>query len=183
MGIHCRLLDFIMRDIVTWWVWIPFYISLAFVIIKNIESILRISLTLGALALCLVMTQLSTYFIGHPFFANIFGFVTIITLLVRSRLLAIFMSVWAILLCLGKIYFGLYTVTSLIIGGAVGIVIAFLGYWLLRYIDHRGDYYTHRRYVSRKLTSTGFLVSDINHSLFIIILTYIVIVLHSVIVA
>lgn len=183
MELHCKIFDLIMHDITTWWVWVPFYLMLAFMIIKNTESVLRISMTLCAIVLCMVFTHITANFWSYPFFANVFSFVTIATLLVRSRLLGIFMSLWAIILCLGKMHFGSYSVWGILIGVAIGVVAAFLCYWLLRYLDRRGDYYTHRRYVSRKLTSTGFSVTDTNPVLTILVLTFIVIVLRSVIVA
>ncbi|MDO5447723.1 MAG: phosphatase PAP2 family protein [Prevotellaceae bacterium] len=209
-GSDSLVLDTIMLDITTWWVWIPMYLALIMLVLKNNETFQRMIFTIGIAFLCFALTEIITDVIAKPMFerlrpcndptisaqlvkgyapkgfsffsahaANICGIVTYLCLLFRSRSLNILLIVWAFISCYSRVYLGAHFPGDVIVGAAVGVLVGFLCYRLLRIFETQVSTSSH--FVSRRLTSTGFAVIDIDEVICIIFLTFIGIVLHTVI--
>lgn len=209
-GSSYSVMDNFMLDITTWWVWIPMYISLIFVVMKNNETIQRMAFTIGMAFLCFAMTEILTDVIVKPIFArlrpcndptvnaiivkgyaptgfsffsahaaNICGIVTYLCLLIRGRSLSVFLIVWAFLSCYSRIYLGAHFPSDVLVGAAVGVIIGFLCHKLLRVLEIQTSTSSH--FVSRRLTSTGYAVPDADEVICVIMITFIGIIIHSII--
>lgn len=209
-GSESLVLDHIMLDITTWWVWLPLYVMLAILVIKNSETIPRMLFTIGMALLCFAMTEIITDVIvkpwvarvrpcndptvhsvlvdgyapeGFSFFsahaANICGLVTYICLLVRSKSMSIFLCIWALLSCFSRIYLGVHYPLDVVVGMAVGIVVAILCYRLLKVFEMQAS--TSNHYVSRKLTRAGYAMSDCDEVICILLFLFVCIAIHSVV--
>ena len=213
-GSDSLVLDTIMLDITTWWVWIPMYLALIMLVLKNNETLLRMIFTIGMAFLCFACTEIITDVIAKPLFmrvrpcndstieanlvngyaptgysffsahaANICGIVTYLCFLFRSRSLNIMLMIWAFLSCYSRVYLGSHFPGDVIVGAVVGVLVGLLCYRLLLVFENHGERRGHsgRFFVSRRLTSTGFAVVDIDEVICIILLTFIGIVLHAII--
>ena len=111
--------------------------------------------------------------------ANMCGVACYLALLFRNRTATIFLSIWAFLCCYSRIYLGAHYPIDVIVGAMIGVGVAFLCNYLMSMFEKRNSLSS--RYVSRSLTSTGYLLTDIYAMIILLQLTYIVIIIHSVI--
>ncbi|MBO7608713.1 MAG: phosphatase PAP2 family protein [Muribaculaceae bacterium] len=69
---------------------------------------------------------------GHA--ANSFGVAMIMGLMLRHRPAIIAMIIWAILQCYSRMYLGVHYLGDILCGTVLGLLVAWLVYWLLRFL-------------------------------------------------
>lgn len=69
--------------------------------------------------------------------ANSFGLATILALIVRRRMLAVFIFLWATVNSYSRVYLGVHYIGDLLVGAVIGALIAFVIYWLAQRIARR----------------------------------------------
>lgn len=151
------------------WVWIPFYVALFYVILRNC-SWRTVLIVAVALALLIVLSdQASAKLIrsmvdryrpshddelaplvhtvmgwkgGHWSFpsahaANAWALVTFLSLLLRRRWFMWMMVGWGVVMCYSRMYLGLHFLGDLLVGGAVGALVAVFVWIAFRYIGRQ----------------------------------------------
>ncbi|WP_394706783.1 phosphatase PAP2 family protein [uncultured Bacteroides sp.] len=93
--------------------------------------------------------------------ANTFGLITFTSLLFRKREFTFGFLLWAIISCYSRIYLGVHYLGDVICGAILGVISGFLIFYLYKYLDNRYIRDNRIRY-SRKYTSSGYLVSNVN---------------------
>ena len=212
-GSHSSVVNTIMLDISTWWVWLPFYLLGILVVMKNKETTSKVLVALGFAVLCFALTEvisdvilkpvvarsrplynpsLSELFLSYPplihprgysfcsaHAANMCGVACYLILLFKNRLATICLTTWALLACYSRIYLGAHYPFDVIVGAIIGVAAAFLCHYLMSRLHTTHS--LHGRYVSRSLTATGYSLSDVYALIILIQITYIAIILHSLI--
>lgn len=69
--------------------------------------------------------------------ANSFGLATILALIVRRRMLAVFIFLWATVNSYSRVYLGVHYIGDLLVGAVIGALIALVIYWLAQRIARR----------------------------------------------
>ncbi|PKQ63146.1 hypothetical protein BZG02_10310 [Labilibaculum filiforme] len=64
--------------------------------------------------------------------ANAFGLAVLVSLIVKDRLTTYFLVFWAVIISYSRIYLGVHYPGDIIGGALIGIVMAYLGYFLLK---------------------------------------------------
>lgn len=73
--------------------------------------------------------------------ANTFAFATIITLIVKKRLLSITLFIWAIVNCWSRIYLGVHYPGDLLVGAAIGSFYAIMMYYIFNIILDKSAFF------------------------------------------
>ena len=98
------------------------------------------------------------FFSAHA--SNTFSVAVFFSLLVRSRLLTVSLVTWSLVNCWTRLYLGVHfpgdILCGLLWGGIVGTAVSYFYRRMLRHFSYTS------RYVSTKYTSSGYLRSDIN---------------------
>ena len=105
--------------------------------------------------------------------ANTFSLFLFLSLLLRSRLVAACLFLWACLSSYSRIYLGVHFPGDVVCGALLGTLVGAAVYGAYYYINNRiiGD----RQYYSTAYTSSGFLYSDMHLLAFALMLTYAVV--------
>lgn len=209
-GSESMLINRMMLDITTWWAWIPLYVSLIFLVLKNNETFIRILLAIGCALLCFALTEILADAILKPLVArprpfnvaglhvqlvdgykadgysfvsahaaNTFGLFLYIALLIRSRVLTVAMAIWTILSSYSRIFLGVHFVADVICGMIIGALVAGMCFKLQTSLQQKAM--GRNRYVSKNLTSTGYDTADVDGVICIMLLTFVVIIIHTLI--
>jgi len=182
--------------------WIPLYLSLLYVVIKNNHSLWKVLLIIACAGLCvffagalddwlvkpnvarwrpthdpeigMLVDTVNDYRGGnYGFFSahasNTFSIAIFFTLLIRNRVLTVFLIAWSLLNCWTRMYLGVHypgdILVGLLWGGTVGTCI-----WMLHQkIVKR--WLTENTYVSEQYTSSGYLRKDCLVVLYVLGLT------------
>lgn len=64
--------------------------------------------------------------------ANSFGLAVLASLVLKNRITSIFLIFWAIIVSYSRIYLGVHYPSDIIVGGLIGVAMAYLGYFLLQ---------------------------------------------------
>lgn len=75
--------------------------------------------------------------------ANSFGLATILALIVRRRMLVVFIFLWATVNSYSRVYLGVHYIGDLLVGAIIGALIALVIYWLAQRIARRRLGYSH----------------------------------------
>lgn len=105
--------------------------------------------------------------------ANTFSMFIFLSLLLRSRLIAVSMFAWACISSYSRIYLGVHFPGDILCGAVLGLFVGLLVYLLYNYIDKR--YFESTRNISTAYTSTGYSHEDIHLLVFALLLTYCVV--------
>lgn len=182
--------------------WIPLYVSLFYLVIKNNDTVTQILLVVACAVVCLLLTGTIDDTIVKPLVArwrpthdpvigsmvdivngyrggrfgffsahacNTFGIAVFFCWLVRSRLLSTALILWSLVNCWTRLYLGVHFPGDILCGllwGAVGASLAYLLYYRL---SRRLT--VSRRLVSSQYTSTGYLRSDVNIVVAVLVFT------------
>ena len=162
-------LDILATTICNVWTWSVFYLAIALLVLSNNKSVT------SALVVCVLGVVLSLrYLLPVPEVA----FAMFIVLVIRSRRVSIGMLLWLATIIWAQQYVGIIDLddifTSVLLRMAVGIVTYLAYYFLSARISPHG------KYISTHYTSTGYAVSDLDMCLSITALTYIYILLKTV---
>ena len=186
--------------------WIPLYIALVCLVVKNNETMQQIILVVGSAALCIFLSDVMADLIMKPlvgrfrpsndpeikylvhivnsvrgsdygFFsahaANTMSLAVFLCLLVRNKTFNIFMVCWSLVNCYTRIYLGLHYPLDILCGLAWGTLVG-LGVYYLFYSRIYRRVSVKINYVSSQYTSTGYSLLDINIVLSVLVLTFVV---------
>ena len=107
--------------------------------------------------------------------ANTFAVAIFVSLLIKSKRLAVMLFAWAALNAYSRIYLGVHYPGDILFGTLEGLLTGSLIYLLYCWIRKR--FFVQNRYISNQYTSSGYLVSDVNLLLLTFVLTCFVIVI------
>ena len=201
-GSDSLFLDSVVHVLTTAITWLPLYLSLFYLVVKNHNSLQRIGLIVGCAGLCILFAGAVDDLIVKPlvgrwrpthdpvigtlvdvvngyrggkygFFSahacNTFGIAVFFCWLVRSRLLSTALVLWSLVNCWTRLYLGVHFPGDILCGllwGAIGASLAYLLYHRLRL-----RLTVSRRLVSSQYTSTGYLHSDVNIVVAVLVFT------------
>lgn len=184
--------------------WVPLYVSLFYLVLKNNDNVQRILLIIACTILCVLLAGTVDDMIVKPmvgrwrptrdpeigmlvdvvngyrggrfgFFSahasNTFSIAIFFCWLVRSRLLSVFMVFWSFVNCWTRLYLGVHfpgdILVGLLWGGFVGTVVYYLYYRI------SGRLSGNRSFISSQYTRTGYLFTDVDIVLLVLVLTFI----------
>ena len=188
--------------------WIPLYLALFYLVVKNHETMAQIGLVVGAAMLCVVLaggvgdfivkpmvgglrpcndpmvkTQLNlivgtlsdsySFFSSHA--ANTFSLAMFFSLLVRDRLFAIVMFLWALLNCWTRLYLGVHYPSDILCGMLYGSFVGTLVY--LAFFKLFYKFNIKFQYISSQYTASGYAKADIDMVVATLVLTIAVVTL------
>lgn len=192
-GSGSLLLDKLMLILTSGFTWIPLYVAMLYVVIKNSETVSLVFLMLGCAALCVAMSDGVADYVAKPFFmrprpcndlgfkhlvtlayntkesgfsffsahaANTFAIALFFSLVVKSRMLTVVMSLWALLNSYTRLYLGFHYPSDVIVGIGWGILVALFTYSIYRAIYKRTAPNIH--FVSKQYTPTGYDKRDLD---------------------
>lgn len=194
--------------------WIPLYIGLVLLVVKNNEKASQTLLVFAMIALALLFTGGLTDIVvkplvgrlrpvadpsmasvisaingyvpsGYSFFsahaANTFAVAVFMTLLVRKWNFTLVMLFWAVVNAWTRLYLGAHYPSDVLVGAVWGTLVALLVYRLYRWLYFKIS--TRLHYISNEYTRTGYGLGDIEVVNFIFLMTLIVVVILSCILA
>lgn len=201
-GSSSLYLDGLVRTLTNALTWVPLYVSLFYLVIKNNDTATQILLVVACAVVCLLLTGTIDDTIVKPLVArwrpthdpvigsmvdivngyrggrfgffsahacNTFGIAVFFCWLVRSRLLSTALVLWSLVNCWTRLYLGVHFPGDILCGllwGAIGASLAYLLYHRLRL-----RLTVSRRLVSSQYTSTGYLHSDVNIVVAVLVFT------------
>lgn len=211
-GSSSMFMDRLMLDVTMWWMWIPLYVSLVCVIVQNNDTFVRMSLAIGLALLCFMLTELTADVIikplvgrirpcndptvhallshgyivkGYSFIsahaANTCGLFVFISLLIRNKTMTYSLLSWALLSCFSRIYLGVHYPGDVLCGMLLGALIGWGMYRLWQYFIKQAV--GNLRYVSKNITPSGYSISNLDQVVTVLCLTYVGIIIHTVIAA
>ena len=211
-GAHSLFFDSLMVTLTSGATWIPLYIALLYLVVKNNETMGQIGLIMLCSALCFFITEFVTeglvkpavarprpgndpewmymvhvvndlrgldysFFSAHA--ANTFGIAMFFCLLVRDSIFSWLMVTWSLLNCYTRLYLAMHYPSDILVGllfGAIVGALVYLIYWLI----YRQIYPT-QNYVSSQYTSTGYNLADIDVVACVLMATYVLAIILSLI--
>lgn len=102
--------------------------------------------------------------------ANTFALFALLSLIMRSRLLTFWLFVWAAISSYSRIYLGVHYPGDILCGAVLGLLVGCLAYWFYNFINSNLN--NDRVYFSTAYTTSGFLHSDMQLIIFMLMLTY-----------
>lgn len=155
------------------YIWIPFVVVLLYIIVKN-SKIQASVLTILIMVSTIVLMRL----VGFPL-CGLLAVITYLSCLIKSRQLMFILGVWSILCVYTFWAMGMLSMMDIcweMIGGiVVGILLHILYRFMLKLFSIQVNY------ISSQYTSSGYLVGDISFLHTIMLLTYFVIMILSLI--
>ena len=196
-GSNSIFMDNLIIVLTSGWTWIPLYLSLLYVVVKNNETMGQILLIIGCAAFCILLSGGVSDFIVKPFFArerpcndlafkgcislaNTFSLAIFFILLIRSRVLSVSLILWSFTNCYTRLYLGVHYPSDIAVGLIWGGVSGYCAYKL--YHCMYGKIAPQITYVSTKYTVSGYDKRDIDVVIFTIIVTLLYAVIRSVII-
>ncbi len=108
------------------------------------------------------------FFSAHA--ANTFSIAIFFCWLVRSRLLSIGLIIWSLINCWTRMYLGVHYPGDILVGLLWGFIVGSLVYLIYYKVSKRVST-VNTRFVTAKFTSTGYLRTDIDIPIMVLILT------------
>lgn len=211
-GSHLLFIDNVVVTLTSGITWIPFYVALFYLVIKNNETMAQIIIVIGCAAACVLVTAGFTDLIvkplvgrprptmepslkyaihivngirgtGYSFFsahaANTFGIAILMSLIVRSRLLTVFLVLWSLVNCYTRIYLGVHYPSDILAGLVFGAIVGTSAYFTFRHFYFKVS--PRLNYISSKYTKTGYSLGDIDIAISVLVLTFLYAVVRAVI--
>lgn len=203
-GSESLYLDILVRTLTNAVTWIPLYISLFFLVLRNNESFLKILVIVGCAGLCVLFAGTVDDTIVKPLVArwrpthdeqigalvdvvdgyrggrfgffsahacNTFSIAVFFSLLIRSRLLTVFLVGWSLVNCWTRLYLGVHFPGDILVGLLWGGIVGTVVYLLFRRVTSTLS--DGMNFVSAKYTRSGYLTADVNIVVTVLILTII----------
>jgi undecaprenyl-diphosphatase len=203
-GSESLYLDILVRTLTNAVTWIPLYISLFFLVLRNNESFLKILIIIGCAGLCVLFAGTVDDTIVKPLVArwrpthdeqigalvdvvdgyrggrfgffsahacNTFSIAVFFSLLIRSRLLTVFLVGWSLVNCWTRLYLGVHFPGDILVGLLWGGIVGTVVYLLFRRVTRTLS--DGMNFVSAKYTRSGYLTADVNIVVTVLILTII----------
>ena len=203
-GSESLYLDILVRTLTNAVTWVPLYISLFFLVLRNNESFLKILVIIGCAGLCVLLTGTVDDTIVKPLVArwrpthdeqigalvdvvdgyrggrfgffsahacNTFSIAVFFSLLIRSRLLTVFLVGWSLVNCWTRLYLGVHFPGDILVGLLWGGIVGTVVYLLFRRVTRTLS--DGMNFVSAKYTRSGYLTADVNIVVTVLILTII----------
>lgn len=192
-GSGSLFLDQLMLTLTSGFTWIPLYVAMLYVVIKNSETVSLVFLMLGCAMLCVALSDGVADYVAKPFFmrprpcndlgfkhlvslayntrasgysffsahaANTFAVALFFSLAVKSRMLTVVMSLWALLNSYTRLYLGFHYPSDVAVGIGWGAFVAVLTYSIYRAAYRRIAPNIH--FVSKQYTPTGYDKRDLD---------------------
>lgn len=212
-GSHSLFIDNVVVTLTSGITWIPFYIALLYLVIRNNETMAQVAVVIGCAAMCVLITSCVTDLIvkplvarprptmepslkytidivngirgtGYSFFsahaANTFGIAILLSLIVRSRLLAIFLILWSLINGYTRLYLGVHYPSDVLVGLLFGAVVGVASY--LTYLHFYAKVSPRLNYISTKYTKTGYSLTDIDVAISVLVLTFLYAIIRAVVI-
>lgn len=212
-GSHSLFIDNVVVTLTSGITWIPFYIALLYLVIRNNETMAQVAVVIGCAAMCVLITSCVTDLIvkplvarprptmepslkytidivngirgtGYSFFsahaANTFGIAILLSLIVRSRLLAIFLILWSLINGYTRLYLGVHYPSDVLVGLLFGAVVGVVSY--LTYLHFYAKVSPRLNYISTKYTKTGYSLTDIDVAISVLVLTFLYAIIRAVVI-
>lgn len=212
-GSHSLFIDNVVVTLTSGVTWIPFYIALLYLVIRNNETMAQVAVVIGCAAMCVLITSCATELIvkplvarprptmepslkytidivngirgtGYSFFsahaANTFGIAILLSLIVRSRLLAIFLILWSLINGYTRLYLGVHYPSDVLVGLLFGAVVGVVSY--LTYLHFYAKVSPRLNYISTKYTKTGYSLTDIDVAISVLVLTFLYAIIRAVVI-
>lgn len=193
-GSDSLFLDGLVMTLTTAATWIPLYISLFYIVLKNNENVQQILLIVASAGLCVLLAGTVDDAIVKPMVArwrpardpevgmmvdvvngyrggqygffsahasNTFSIAMFFCLLIRSRWLSIMLVFWSLINCWTRMYLGVHFPGDILCGLAWGGLVACFVYYLIYRKVYR-HIATGMQFISTQYTSTGYLLSDVD---------------------
>lgn len=201
-GSQSLFLDGLVVTLTTATTWIPLYVSLFYLVLRNNETIQKILLILGCVALCLIVAGSLDDMIVKPLVArwrpshdpeigmlvdvvndyrggnygffsahasNTFSLAVFFSLLVRSRLLTLFLIGWSLVNCWTRMYLGVHYPGDILVGMLWGGTVGTCVWYLQRRLS--GTTPTGQGYGSPTHTPAGYQVADVDVVIAVLLFT------------
>ncbi len=209
-GSTSLFLDGLVKTLTTAVTWIPLYLALFFLVLRNNDNVKKILLIVACAALCVLVAGSLDDMVVKPLVArwrpsrdpeigilvdtvngyrggrygffsahasNTFSIAVFFSLLIRSRLLTLFLIGWSFVNCWTRLYLGVHfpgdILVGLLWGGLVGT-----GVWMFHQRVSR-RWRTGRRFVSAQYTSSGYQYIDVDVVISVLIFTLIYAILRA----
>ena len=203
-GSESLYLDILVRTLTNAVTWVPLYISLFFLVLRNNESFLKILVIVGCAGLCVLFAGTVDDTIVKPLVArwrpthdeqigalvdvvdgyrggrfgffsahacNTFSIAVFFSLLIRSRLLTVFLVGWSLVNCWTRLYLGVHFPGDILVGLLWGGIVGTVVYLSFRRVTRTLS--DGMNFVSAKYTRSGYLTADVNIVVTVLILTII----------
>ena len=204
------MLDQMVQILTSGLTWIPLYVMLFFVVMRNNETMGQIALVVGSAIFCVLFAdglvdgiikqlaerwrpsndptfkyvddiRLKGYSFCSAHAANTMSLAVFFSLLIRSKMLTITLVIWSLINCWTRLYLGVHYPSDILCGMIIGIIVGILVYLLYYKIYLRIS--PKINYISNQYTSTGYDHDDIDKAMVILMLTLVYVVTRSVVMA
>lgn len=202
-GSQSLFLDGLVKTLTTATTWIPLYVALFYLVLKNNDTVQKVLLIVGCALLCVLVAGSLDDMIVKPlvgrwrpthdpeigmmvdvvngyrggnygFFSahasNTFSLAVFFSLLVRNRLLTLFLVTWSLINCWTRMYLGVHfpgdIMVGLLWGGIVGTAV-----WLLHQRITR-SWANSQTFVSSHYTVSGYQIVDVDVVISVLLLTF-----------
>ena len=211
-GAHSAFLDTLMVTLTSAVTWIPLYLALLYLVVKNNENMAQIGWVMLCCALCFFITEFVTdglvkpavarprpgndpewmymvhvvngrrgldysFFSAHA--ANTFGIAVFFCLLVRDSVFSWLMVTWSLVNCYTRLYLAMHYPSDIMVGLAFGALVGATVYLLYSLVFKQIS--TNQKYVSSQYTATGYNLVDVDVVACVLVFTYLVAIIVSLI--
>ena len=209
-GAHSAFLDTLMVTLTSAVTWIPVYLALLYLVVKNNENMAQIGWVMLCCALCFFITEFVTdglvkpavarprpgndpewmymvhvvngrrgldysFFSAHA--ANTFGIAVFFCLLVRDSVFSWLMVTWSLVNCYTRLYLAMHYPSDIMVGLAFGALVGATVYLLYSLVFKQIS--TNQKYVSSQYTATGYNLVDVDVVACVLVFTYLVAIIVS----
>ena len=156
-GSDSLFLDAVVHVLTTATTWIPLYLSLFYLVVRNNNTVMRIAIIVGIGTLVDVVDGYRGgkygFFSAHA--CNTFSIAIFFSWLVRSKVLTFTLVLWSLVNCWTRLYLGVHFPGDILVGLTWGFIVGTSVYFFYLRVTHnmRAE---GRRHISTDYTDGGF---------------------------